>query len=848
VELPVVEKTEKSQSLLSLRWERLLDRDRMNGYFPWLAFDPKTQLFLLEGGYLGAFYEASVMAGAPESLVQELNAAISQDFPADTVIQVIQMNVPELSKHLEPYAQARAGLREDQTLPEDQKATLLGASDEAVSFFKDKETGRVHAFSDSHVPFTESRLYVAVKVPAAETPTQKQIDSVIDRLQAFEGAARSIHLKRANAGQLLSVVRRFFHIDRADDERVVPDTLLRDQVLYAGDGVEVIPGGARLVYEEQEKAVAVLSVKYFPETTHLGGMNHVIGDPLGVRTQFTEPYALVWTIHIPDQIDKRRGVERRSTAVNYQSFGPLVRWVPKLALHKNGIDALIERINQGDRIVECGLTVILWAEDEQAATKAAALMIGYLASIKFNLARDRFLGFVQFLNALPLFASKESIGLTRRYQTMSALQSVHLMPVLGDWAGQIASHQLNPVCTPGAGTLLISRRGHPVWADPFATTGNYNFVVAGDAGSGKTFFANQVVLDQLETGAQVWVIEIGRGFEKLCKNVGGDHIRFSDASEFGMNPFTTVGELEEELSTLASLIGAMIDPSPDITQRTGLSPADMSIVTNAIRAVWGAKARAATPHDVREFLLAQDSNERAQEMGLMMSEFGQDGAYGRWFNKPMDVDLTGRFVVLELDELASRKHLQLVVLLQFMFAIQKEMREGSTSDPRRRMLFVDEASELLKIKPAAEFLEGAYRRVRKLRGSIGVGIQRVLDLYANEYTKVLASQSESFYLLKQRQETIKQLQDNGHLAFDQYGYTMLGSLRRTNEYSEIMVYQDNMVGVGRLSVDAYRQVLFSSSGDAREVILAEIARGVAPDAAIRAFLARQNAPQQGEAA
>jgi conjugal transfer ATP-binding protein TraC len=223
-------------------------------------------------------------------------------------------------------------------------------------------------------------------------------------------------------------------------------------------------------------------------------------------------------------------------------------------------------------------------------------------------------------------------------------------------------------------------------------------------------------------------------------------------------------------------------------------------------------------------------------MARMMGEFTINGAYGHWFNKPMDVDLRGRFVVLELGDLSSRKHLQIVVLLQFMFAIQREIQDKVSVDSRRRMLFVDEASELLKIKAAAEFMEGAARRVRKSRGSIGIGIQRVDDLYLSEYTKIIASQAESYYLLKQRPETVSAIEREGRLSLDLWGYTMLRSVRRTTEYSEVMIYQGGGYVIGRLSVDPFRRVLFSSSGAERDGIFRLMEAGLSAGDAIKTYL------------
>lgn len=823
------------ENYLASRWRGLLARQSARELFPWLAVDPKTNLIFMDGGYVGAFYKSVVLSGMNDSIVQELHGMLMQDLPAGTMIQIIQLNVPDVSEDIRAYLNARMQIGADPGLSSAQRQILMRSAMNTSEFLARKQTEG--CFIEPKVPFTSTNVYWTFKFKTPEIPLDDHLDEILDRLAAIEGATSSFWLRRGTVGDFMAVVRRMLHIDDPWDTRVSKSVLLRDQVMYAGDQIAYQPGGLTISSDGRTKQVVVLSTKHAPEEMNMSVMNSMIGDPMGISTQFTKPHALVWTVSVPDQSARVASVRAKSTSINYQAYGPLQKWVPSLAKRKQGMDALIERIEDGDKVVECALSVILWADDEKDATKSASLMEGYFSTERFTIRRDTFIGSAQFLNSLPLFASKESIALTRRYQTMSAVQSVQMAPVISDWMAQMGGPHVNAISEYGAGTLLISRRGHPVWADPYATTGNYNFTIAGDSRSGKTFFANQMVFDQLQCGSQVWVIEIGRGFEKMCKVLGGDHIRLSENSDIGLNPFTRVEAIDDEIDELTGIFSAMIDPSPETQTRTGLSAADKSMVREAVRSAFGAMGNRATPTTVSEYLFAQDSG-RSQEMARMMADYRADGAYGHWFNRDMDVDLSSRFVVLELSDLASRKGLQTVVLLQMMFAINREIQIGSLKDRRRRMLFVDEASELFKISAAADFMEGLYRRSGKSRGSVGVGVQRVDDLYRSEQTAIIASQSQTMYLLRQKDETITALEKSQRISLDPWGYSLLRSLRKTNDFSEVMVLESGAYVVGRLTVDAYRRVLFSSTGEERDAILGAIDRGEDASEIIAQFAAR----------
>ncbi|MDD2751411.1 MAG: type IV secretion system protein TraC, partial [Acidithiobacillus sp.] len=422
----------------------------------------------------------------------------------------------------------------------------------------------------------------------------------------------------------------------------------------------------------------------------------------------------------------------------------------------------------------------------------------------------------------------ESMAMTHRLKSVATSHAVAAAPILVDWGGNADYGRMT---TPGAGTLFISRRGHFMPFDLFSSQSGQNFVLAGMTRSGKTVTGQQLVEDQISLGAQVWVIEIGRGFEKLCKLNGGDHIDVRPEMDIGLNPFSSVEVLDDELEELVGIIGTMISPSGN------LDDSDMATIGIAIRSVYGANGNNATPTHIAHYLSAQDNDPRAIQMARMMHEFTENGAYGHWFNKPMNVDLRGRFVNLELIELQRRKHLMMVVLMQMMFAIGREItKDGSDGVARRKILFVDEASVLLRIPTAAYFLEGISRRIAKHRGSLGLGLQGLSDLYINEQTRTIAAQTAHFIVMKQSPDTIKQLENNNQFDIGSYGLSQMRTVRKTGEYAECFIYSEGAMGIGRLKLDPYRRVLFSTEGPEKEEVLADMRAGMDPDAAIMKFM------------
>ena len=816
---------------------RVINRARPRDFFPWLAVDEKKKLIFMERGYVGAILMCNTLYGADESVVQELSSAISIDFPPGTIIQGINWNVPDSMDILEKFLDRRRANSDDKGLSDQQK-TLINSTAKNIYRYFEAAQDRNRVFQDSGVPLTKNLVFFAIKIPVAEFPTDDEIDMVDEKIGSFASTINMMSPYRVDHHVALSLWRRMLHLRHEWEEDFDENALLRDQITGPGDAIEDHESYLSVDHGDGEKDyISVLSIKEFSRPINMLATNFLMGDPLGRGTQLTLPAALVWTIHIPDQVKKRRQITNESTIINWQSGKRMMSWSPKLRLKKEGIDFLMEAINTGDNALEMAFTALLWGPDAKTIKNASGSFISHAAKAGFVMLPDKQIAMPMFLNAMPLFPDRESMAMTFRYKSVGTTHAVAACPVISDWQGNnMGDTRLSPACS---GTLLVSRRGHLMVFDIFASNSGHNFVLAGMTRSGKSVTAQQLVMDQLSVGAQVWVIEVGRSFEKLCKLFGGDHIDLRPEMDVGLNPFTVVGVLDDEISELTAIIGTMISP------RGELSDEDLAMVSMAIRSVYGKAGREATPTDVQAYLMAQDNNPRAIAMGKMMNEFTLNGAHGRWFNAPMNVSLNGsRFVNLELIELQRRPQVMLVVLMQMMFAIGKEI--SSATDKRRRILFVDEASVLLEIQTALNFLEGLARRVAKHQGALGIGIQALSDLYKNEKTRTISAQTAHFLVMRQNADSVAQLENNNQFVIGQSGLAMMKTVRKTREYAEIFIYSEESMAIGRLKLDPYRRVSFATDGPEKEEVIEAMRNGIDPDAAIRQFLVQNPEFSAGE--
>jgi conjugal transfer ATP-binding protein TraC len=173
------------------------------------------------------------------------------------------------------------------------------------------------------------------------------------------------------------------------------------------------------------------------------------------------------------------------------------------------------------------------------------------------------------------------------------------------------------------------------------------------------------------------------------------------------------------------------------------------------------------------------------------------------------MDFGAELVVLELEELKGRKHLQQVILLQLIFQIQQAMYLGERS--RQKIVLIDEAWDLLTQGDVAKFIEHGYRRFRKYNGAAITVTQSLADLYTNSTGQAIAGNSAHTLLLAQPGHAIDQLKSDHRLPMSDAGAEMLKTVHTVpGAYSEVMTLCDSGAGIGRLLVDPFRRLLYST--------------------------------------
>lgn len=342
-------------------------------------------------------------------------------------------------------------------------------------------------------------------------------------------------------------------------------------------------------------------------------------------------------------------------------------------------------------------------------------------------------------------------------------------------------------------------------------SGNYNCVVLGKSGSGKSVFMQDLLLSGMRGGARVYVIDVGRSYEKLCEMVKGQQLEFSKNTNICLNPFSKLRisdqeEKETSFSFLKQTIACMAAP------QSGTNEFENSLIEKAIFQVWEEKGNKATITDISEHLLSYPE-EKAKHLGVMLTPYTKKGMYAKYFEGENNVNFSNQMILVELEELKGKKDLQAVILQLMIMTITNEAFLGDRKTPF--YICIDEAWDLLRAKQAGDFIETLARRLRKYNGSLIVGSQNVEDFFSTPGAVAAFDNSDWVCFLAQKKPAIAVLEQSKRLGENTNLFRALESVTtKTGEFSEVLIYHgDGSYNIARLVLDKFSYHLYSTKAD-----------------------------------
>jgi conjugal transfer ATP-binding protein TraC len=564
-------------------------------------------------------------------------------------------------------------------------------------------------------------------------------------------------------------------------------------------------------------------------------------------------------VTLPDYDAEKSKVMLKAARAQQSAESQLAKLMPHLQ-DVNADWKIVQRaFDEGKGTCKMYHQLLLWCarEDLQRSEQAAKAV---WRGERFEITTDRKMQKQGLFAALPMMFGplmQRDLRAAARVSTKTLFNATNMMPIIGEWTGTPpiqGQRNSKPVLT------LFGRKGQSMAVDIFANpSGNYNGIVVGTSGSGKSFFLNELTFRMLATGGRVWIIDVGRSYEKLASMLGGQFIEFSDTSNISLNPFSLIEDIDRDMEMLKPLMAQMISPSRP------LSDYELAQLEMHLRSVWYDHGRTGTisqlanslknncsmggPNpqqddpDWKDKVLQMPYEERQKfcdprirDLGVQLFPFTEDGSYGKFFSGPANINFTSNFIVLELEELKAKKDLQAVVMLLLMYRITQDMYVSDRKTPK--LVIIDEAWDLMSSGSSGSFIEAGYRRARKYGGSFFTATQSVADYFKSETAKAAFENADWMFLLRQKAESVEMLANSGKFIMNDYTKSMLRSVTtQSGAYSEIFVRGGDLPpAIGRLFPDPFSLMSASSRADDFEAVRSYTNQGMSTADAIEAVL------------
>ncbi len=694
------------------------------------------------------------------------------------------------------------------------------------------------------------RILISVTRPLSEKVSfetlHAELTELKERLVTIFSMAH-MHTLDVTPETLLSLVDDIFGcniIDQDFNSSVVdysPLDFIRDQTPAKHTVIEVTPKGLRL--NGGEKMFRAYRVNRYPTKGKDGrtgwtqvDMGDLIGDSFQFMQQIHHPFFLHYGVHIPAQDELTIKFMAKHNHLEKQIRSPMMKYIPSMEHEWHEYQFVKRQLDDGHRFVRTNFTAAITAPEAEIH-KADQALLNVFKAKKFDLVNDLNFHLQSFLTLLPMrFGDDFLIDLasSHKLKTTISSESANLMPIQGEWVG-----------TESPGMLLLGRRGQVTTWSPFDNKGgNYNVSVVGRSGSGKSVFMQELMTSTLGQGGRVFVLDVGRSFEKTCLLLGGQFIEFTTKVVKGrqplcINPFSTIDpdkkeESADALAMLKSVICTMAAPTQGVTDL------ERTILEKAMTETFQQFGRKTTMTKIAQHL-NENSDQRANDLASMLYPYTKDGMYGKFFEGEANVDFTNPLVVVELEELKERKDLQSVVVQMVIIHITNQMFLGDRITPF--MITFDEAWDMLRGSQSGVFVETLARRLRKYNGSLVVGTQSVNDFYQTPGALAAYENSDWLCLLSQKPESINVLKENKRINLNETMEKQLLSVHtKSGQYAECMIVGSHGYAVTRLVLDPFSNILYSTKASEYAAVKNLVDQGISMEEAVEEVAGIRKAP------
>ena len=696
------------------------------------------------------------------------------------------------------------------------------------------------------VPLLNRRFLIVTLTTPVRSINQESLEAAHHEQHEFLVSLKGCGFydaKDLSAGELMGIYRQFGRVFEPFKAVTLDENLEMRYQAYGPDE-DFDFTNRRYGKIADDTYMTAVTVKAFPEYPFYGLMNLATGAPFnrgpvkeGGGQRILTPFIFVTNIRVANQRKEFDRIENAIRSRVGQKEFPIKLGTENPQAKLQSLTELKDQCaDNKNKLVYVSVTALLFGRNPDEAVQAAAVVKNTLNMLDFD-ARDAFgNGLVRFAQCLPLNFSPKIAQALDNEGIMSAEAAGTLLPVFGDSRGNVSQSSARNGC------MYVTRRGTSFSFDMWSSQSNYSGVISAGPGSGKSFALQELIKNELVQGTSVVHLDNGRSARKLCVATGGEYNDFTDGTRVpSFNPFTGLTDVEfdqqqEAITALLLMMAFDENETMDVGARIAM--------TEAVKAAYGKHQNEAEIKHVIESLetTLENANKSSAEHNQVviaainliprLKAFLESPTRGRYFRNKGTIDLHQQYTVFELSSLGGDEHLKRVV---YFFILNMTVTRAY-GRPGRMLVIADEALEMLHDERAALVFEGLNLKGRKDKVALWLVVQSLWRLIQTPSGKVILNMSPWKMILAQEQEEYDQLLREEILTTfvkDPYFSKLLKSIEtKKGIFSEIMMLTPSNYEVVRLYVDQFTSAMYSSEGDARDVVFDLMDQGMKPVDAI----------------
>ncbi len=758
------------------------------GLLPYDVYDRDTQLYFNKKSH-GFVLEVAPLLGATEETVNILSSILTDVLPKNTDIQFILWGSDKIGETLDAFEQARSGNGE----------LFEWLAKKRTDFLK---KGAYKSLSThGHFILRDFRLFLSISIEKKDGQVLES--ELITLREDIKSSLKSIQMPSAHLSveEFISVITDILH----PSSNVYPTRsswnpydALSQQMSDPDYFIRVLHDRIQFEKEDCRWEARALSVNEYPHSMVQWRMTDAIGQLFNTSLQIPCPFVTSLSIRLIDADKAALTTQLNTISKERAAKGQAAKLMPEVSKEYEAWRFVQHRLAEGDRLAHVYYQIVLFSEASQAGAAERKVRDLYRSN-GWRLKKTVYLQLQSLLAMLPMMMSEGMLSDLKRLgrlRTMTVFNAMNVAPLQAEWKG-----------TQTPSLMFFGRRGQITTFNPFDNTeGNYNIAISAASGKGKSVLLQEYIISMLGSGGRVWVIDVGRSYEKTCKLLKGTFIEFTRDNSICLNPFTFIRDFNTSLTMLKPLLAAMAHPT------SSASDEEIAFLEMAAKAAWEKKGNRATITTVSTWLSEHESP-ICKNLSHLLYSYTRDGMHANYFEGECNIDLDNRFVVLELQELKSRRDFQQLVLLLLMYQISEAMYLGKRDQPKS--CIIDEAPDLFSgdNKGAEKFVGTGYRQARKYGGNFITSMQGVNDYFKNETTISIYENSDIKIILGQNPETIDQIKKSERLSMDPFTERLYKSLKKTDDYSECVIKTPSGLSIHRILLDPYHRILYSSKAE-----------------------------------